>query len=430
MKNNFYKILTIFLSLSCLLLVIRAINLMQNRNELIENSYSNNYIVNKKDKLTMMLETEYDSNQYELATSSEWPTDGYIFNSELSACKNGSQVVWDSETNRVMVYAGSIDSCYIYFDKEPDAIYLADYIKNTVYTGDGNEGIYYHDGVGTYTNASEEAGDYSYRYSGANPNNYVCFGSDEVICPNDNLYRIIGIFGENVKLIKYDYATPDQLGTDGDYYNTYLGAQLDSSNYKGTLGVANIGTYYWNYSNGEYSYNIWSESRLNTINLNTNYISYLNEINSKWNDMIDINIWQVGGNTNSSISELAVKNGFTNEIVNPAANTTYEAKIGLMYVSDYGYAVSPDYWTTVLHYYNNQTLLDNNWMYMGLYEWTLTRVSNYNDFSYYIAHIGSVDHVGDIHTRSGIRPAFYLKSNVAITSGDGSSSNPYRLELS
>ena len=29
-----------------------------------------------------------------------------------------------------------------------------------------------------------------------------------------------------------------------------------------------------------------------------------------------------------------------------------------------------------------------------------------------------------------IRPTFYLKSNVAITSGDGSISSPYRLQLS
>lgn len=32
-----------------------------------------------------------------------------------------------------------------------------------------------------------EAGDNSYRYAGVNPNNYVCFGSDEATCPTDNL---------------------------------------------------------------------------------------------------------------------------------------------------------------------------------------------------------------------------------------------------
>ena len=31
--------------------------------------------------------------------------------------------------------------------------------------GEGANGLYLHDGVGTYTNAAEEAGDNSYRYS-------------------------------------------------------------------------------------------------------------------------------------------------------------------------------------------------------------------------------------------------------------------------
>ena len=72
--------------------------------------------------------------------------------------------------------------------------------------------MYYHDGQGTYTNASQEAGDNSYRFSGANPNNYVCFGSDAATCPNDNLYRIIGVFDGEVKLIKNDYAMASELG--------------------------------------------------------------------------------------------------------------------------------------------------------------------------------------------------------------------------
>ena len=42
----------------------------------------------------------------------------------------------------------------------------------------------------------------SYRYVGANPNNYVCFGSNISPCPSDNLYRIIGIINNQVKIIK------------------------------------------------------------------------------------------------------------------------------------------------------------------------------------------------------------------------------------
>ena len=80
----------------------------------------------------------------------------------------------------------------IILSKEPRYT-LASYIIENVYTEDGVNGLYYHDGEGTYTNADQEAGDNSYRYSGANPNNYVCFGTVEETCPNDNLYRIIGV---------------------------------------------------------------------------------------------------------------------------------------------------------------------------------------------------------------------------------------------
>ena len=104
---------------------------------------------------------------------------------------------------------------------------LAGFIQNQ-YTTDGENGLYYHDGVGSYTNADQEAGDNSYRYAGANPNNYVCFGSTESPCPEENLYRIIGIFDDDkdtnyqIKLIKADYVTNVMLGTDGrDYYGTY-----------------------------------------------------------------------------------------------------------------------------------------------------------------------------------------------------------------
>ena len=72
---------------------------------------------------------------------------------------------------------------------------LTNYIIST-YT-DGSNGLYYHS-----SSLTNSAADNSYRYSGANPNNYICFGSDAETCPSDNLYRIIGVFDDEVKLIK------------------------------------------------------------------------------------------------------------------------------------------------------------------------------------------------------------------------------------
>ena len=113
----------------------------------------------------------------------------------LSRCENGGVLTWDDETQKVLLQTNASDKCYVYFDKEPDIVYLAEYIKG-LYTADGVNGLYLHDGAGSYTNANQEAGDNSYRFSGANPNNYVCFGSDEGTCPADNIYRIIGVLGK------------------------------------------------------------------------------------------------------------------------------------------------------------------------------------------------------------------------------------------
>ena len=299
---------------------------------------------------------------------------------------------------------------------------FANYIKN-LYTTDGNNGLYYHDGAGDYTNAAEEAGDNSYRYAGANPNNYVCFASDAETCPNDNLYRIIGVFGDQVKLIKHDYGTNTHLGTNGSYYTTVAASNVNT--YKGSLTT--LYRYCWNNSTNN---NRWSQSNLNTVNLNTNYINYLNGINSKWNDMIETTSWKVGGNTWANIGTATVKNAYTNEIVSPAANTTYSAKIGLMYVSDYGYAASPANWTTNLVSYNNDTNRNNNWMYMGGYKWTISRGSDSTNRAFFVDFTGAMSDVSVNNLGGyGVRPSFYLKSNVAITGGTGTSSDPYRVSL-
>ena len=44
-----------------------------------------------------------------------------------------------------------------------------------------------------------------------------------------------------------------------------------------------------------------------------------------------------------------------------------------MYVSDYGYGASEEYWTTELN--NYEPTVDSNWMYLGAYEWLISRSS-------------------------------------------------------
>ena len=248
-------------------------------------------------------------------------------------------------------------------------------------------------------------------------NNFVCFGSTETPCPTDNLYRIIGVFEDKVKLIKYDYATSTLLGTDGDYSGSDT---PDTNYYKGSL--SSIDTYYWNNVTKK---NTWSESNLNKINLNTNFI---NNIGGTWANKIATTTWKVGGNTFDNIGSSVPSIAYQNEIVAPAENTTYDAKIGLMYVSDYGFAASPSAWTTTLYNYDGNdakgtSIKTINWMYMGYYDWTISRFSDYSNYAFYVYYNGYVynNYVNDYY---GVRPSFNLSSSITYVSGSGSAVDP------
>ena len=260
------------------------------------------------------------------------------------------------------------------------------------------------------------AGDNSYRYAGASEsvNNFVCFGSTETPCPTDNLYQIIGVFEDKVKLIKYDYATSALLGTDGDYGES---STPDSTYYKGSL--TSIDNYYWNYKNDiSINSNIWSTSLLNKINLNTNYV---NNIGSEWANKIATTTWNVGGNTFDNIGSSVPSIAYQNEIVSPSENTTYDAKIGLMYASDYGFAASPSAWSTTLFDYQKVTA--NNWLYLGSYDWTISRDSDNSDSAFVVNHDGSMRYDGNTGYY-GVRPSFNLSSSITYVSGSGSAVDP------
>ena len=256
-------------------------------------------------------------------------------------------------------------------------------------------------------------------------NNFVCFGSSETPCPTDNLYRIIGVIDGKVKLIKYDYANSDLLGTDGDYYGSN-DPYMDHTYYKGSL--TSIDTYYWNYKAANSASNEWSTSLLNKINLNTNFI---NNIGSTWTNKIATTTWKVGGNTWDNIVGSVPSIAYQNEIVAPAENTTYDAKIGLMYVSDYGFATSPSAWTKTLDNYNgndvNGTSIKTiNWMYMGYADWTISRLSDNSGNAFNVLGDGVVYYGSDGYDH-GVRQSFSLSSSITYVSGSGSMSNPIRI---
>ena len=363
-------------------------------------------ITTKKDLFNIANSYEITSNSSTTYTTQSWTIKITYLNLSI-----------DQSTN-----FGNSMGVNVYITKNEKKPTVSEYVISQ-YTGtQGENNIYYHDS--TLPNG---AGDNSYRYAGASDqvNNFVCFGSTAKPCPTDNLYRIIGVFENKVKLIKYDYATSTLLGTDGDYGES---SNPDSTYYKGSL--TSIDQYYWNNKNDTsinngYGSNIWSTSLLNKINLNTNFI---NNIGSTWANKIATTTWKVGGNTN--ILLLVPSVAYKNEIVTPAENTTYDAKIGLMYASDYYYAASPRAWTLVgCDFDEGKDYRDasaNNWIYMGHNEWIVSHQSDNLNNAFIVIYFGFVLY-SSVSGDAGVRPSFNLESTVAYVSGSGSMSDPIRL---
>ena len=299
----------------------------------------------------------------------------------------------------------------------------------------GAEGLY---ATNSYTASDGTTKYHDYRYVGADPNNYVWF--------NNDMYQIIGVFDENshgktgeylVKLIMANplgtfswgaYNSSNTSGTYSSYKNDWTGTTtgvkanlnvlfneyfLNSTNTSSIYGACSNWTYF--YSNTNYRTNDCSDivgygidsSALNSIETTTWYLYGSRTAQSKQN-------WYLcerGGNSCTGANS-------------GAYSTTTDAKIGLMYLSDYLYAssyyTSSDTTTQGASYFGNK-----NWLYKG-YEWTLTPDASGSNGVWYVRY-GPAPNYSTANPSSA-RPAFYLKSTVSISGGDGTFANPYIIE--
>lgn len=108
----------IIVSLTVIIVVFISIIFIyqDSNNKVLINQNTNNKI--NSNTLTMMYETASNSGEYQVASDTAWPQDGYIFNETLSKRENGSSLTWNEETKSVIMEASISDKCYVYFDKE------------------------------------------------------------------------------------------------------------------------------------------------------------------------------------------------------------------------------------------------------------------------------------------------------------------------
>ena len=289
--------------------------------------------------------------------------------------------------------------------------------------------LIYHDEKPDYEgmpNAELESGDLSYRFAGGSDtvNNYVCFNYEGEKCPEENLYRIIGLFKNEegnyeTKLIKATYATSKELGTVGNTNNYYV--------WNNTLDTN------------------WKNSQLNIENLN-NY--FVNEyLNSEWVKIISTNNWYI---TKVTYSNALINNSkivYNYEIgKNKPDSENLETKIGLIYLSDYMYSASPQFWNLVL--YASIIYPDSNGNYGPEYDYRKVKNSNqswiatneddlwfitlnYKATNNTVFVLGNVGFCGTntVNSNNFVYPSFYLINNTKLSTGDGSYNNPFRLSL-
>ena len=398
-----------------------------------------------------MLETERGSGEYQVSTDTKWPGSGYMYNETLSSCENGSTLIWNEETRSVSLKANISDKCYLYFDIVPPDVTLATNNADNAYnpstpatlscngaTSSYNQkyqrveisGInnkytnctltyqtpssknYLNNYIiglsGTTQGTGQVVNENGYRYEGKNPNNYIWFINE--------LWRIIGVFDENshgqsgqslVKIIRANsigglswHKSDVNDWTQSNLMKLLNGAYLNSENGTG----------------GEYCYG-YSTS----VPANCDYTEI--GINDTYRSMIENVTWYLGGYPRTIVTADVF---YDYELGENRVDITYESKVGLMYVSDYGYSVlaSSCARTTNLSVYDSSICAGQSWLYGQGYEWTITPGSLISTGVFTVSNNGDLGNDG-AYNWFAARPVLYLDSSVYVIDGNGSISDPY-----
>lgn len=277
-----------------------------------------------------------------------------------------------------------------------------------------------------------------YRYIGANPNNYVKF--------NDELWRIIGVFDvddgtgkleKRLKIIRnesigyYSWDNKDKsTGAENAYgKNNWSDARINYLLNEGHDSETYGGSLYWNRKSGTCYYEQYNR----TTSCNFTVTGLTNSAK----EMIGGAKWYLGGST--IYEGITAPMFYTSErgtAVYSERSTSWIGKVGLIYPSDYGYATSGGSTTnrascmnSQLHNWGDSSYNDcklNDWLLTGNM-WTL---SPYTNSTYFVSYLNSTGSLAPREVKEilGIWPVVYLKSTIKISSGTGSSTDPFILE--
>ena len=288
--------------------------------------------------------------------------------------------------------------------------------------------LYEYDGEGLKI---DNTPDQNIRYYGSNPNNYVRF--------NDELWRIIGVFGNNVKLVRNEslgrisWDSSESSINDGFGVNEW--SQADLKNYLNTM-------YY-----GGTTVTCYSSYDNQTTTCPTNRLDETSKA------LIDNHIWNTGAINRDDVYDSTTKTldtikfyqaerGTVNGKICTGGRlcddtvertTTWTGYIALPYITDYAYASSENDCNTKIDQSSTYKCKNNNWMHYGSTEndatWFMSPLAH-PAAAYFVGRVRGDGLVqgGNAPNRFSVFPTIYLKSNILIESGNGTSSNPYILK--
>ena len=295
-------------------------------------------------------------------------------------------------------------------------------------TGDSGSGVYKveHSAIPAESSAtgSEIPAVTDYRYYGASPNNYICLDMEgQSTCPDRGLFRIIGsIYEENAKtnLIKVIKATPISDGTT----NTFSWDYTSSGSYKNNwptstlMALLNSGAW-WNGESGSYYNGSTTDTTINFTNKG---------LTDTVKEIINDSLYYLGGYGSDSIraaSLYKIERGTKH--YNANGPLSWNGYIGLMYPSDYAYVSGNECATGTAGDHYDSSCKNKNWLFTGSAQWTMTSSTNNTEEVYFIGNNGNVICTNRVYISRtiSVRPVFYLKSSVSITSGSGTQDDPY-----
>ena len=299
--------------------------------------------------------------------------------------------------------------------------------------------------------------DENIRYYGSDPNNYVRF--------NNELWRIIGVFENNVKLVRSEslgnlsWDSSESSVNDGWGVNQWgESTHEDGSYYEGADLQVYLNKMYYG---GDTTITCYGGINNKTTTCPTN------TLDNTAKSLIDNHTWNTGAPNDSKLYDStpglydtvpfykAERGKETGKICNGrdycndtvTRKTEWTGYIGLPYVTDWAYASGENICETNMNKgyfvgasspdeaFANAVCKNNNWMNYG---------STYNDTTWFMsprAYHDSASHVWFVYGAGAAEydsaansnaavPSIYLKSNVLIESGTGTNTDPYTLKLS